>query len=221
MKVLLVDDHLLFSSGLKNLLEAGEIEVAGIACNGEDALVAVRELQPEVVLMDIQMPGCDGLTATRLIKSEFPAVKIVILSMNHDNELVFEAIKNGASGFLLKNLGAEEFFDLLEGLARGETIFSPELAGLLLKELVPAEDGDFVEGHKKKEGQVRLLTPRQEEVLLHIARGLTYKETSELLYISPATVKYHMNEILERLHLETRAQAITYAARIMLTGMEK
>ncbi len=204
MKILLVDDHKLFSSGIKNLLEAGGYTVAGTAFDGNTALAAARELQPDLILMDINMPGCNGVTATHLIKSEFPDIKIVMLTMNTDDDSLFSALKNGASGFLLKNLEAEQLFACLEQIAQGETVFSPEIAGRVLQEY----KGKPFDADAK--AQTNSLTPRQEAVLAQIARGLPYKDVGLVLDISETTVKYHVREILERLQFDNRAQAIAY-----------
>ncbi|MEN6566508.1 MAG: response regulator transcription factor [Veillonellales bacterium] len=221
MRVLLVDDHSLFISGLQSLLEAGGITVVGKARDGAAAVAMARKLRPDVVLMDIQMPGCDGLTATRLIKTEFPEIKIVMLTMNDEDQLLLEAAKSGASGFLLKNLEAEEFLALLEGVTRGEAVFSPGLAERLLQEFAHVKDENSA-GAQAKEDQARMtLTQRQEEVLVHIARGLTYKDVAAVLNISETTVKYHMHEILKRLHLENRTQAIAYAVQNNLTEADE
>lgn len=209
MKILLVDDHPLFLDGLQVLLEAGNMTVVGAARDGAAAVAAVRVHRPDAVLMDIQMPSCDGLTATRLIKTEFPEIKIVILTMNDDDQSLFEAIKSGASGYLLKNVETKELLELLEGLSKGETIFSPGLAERLLQEFDAGKGSDLAR---------KPLTLRQEEVLIHIAGGLTYKQVSELLGVSARTVRFHMNEILDRLHLENRAQAIVYASQANLQG---
>jgi DNA-binding NarL/FixJ family response regulator len=217
MRILIVDDHPLFIDGLQALLEAGEMTVVGTARDGAAAVAAVRELRPDVVLMDLQMPGCDGLTATRLIKSEFPAIKIVILTMNDDEQALFEAIKNGAAGFLLKNLETTEFLGLLDEVAKGETVFSPGLADRLLREFVPGKGGGPANGEAGR----KRLTPRQEKVLTLIAEGLTYKQVAERLGVSDRTVKFHMTEILERLQLENRAQAIAYAVQANLTSTEE
>lgn len=217
MRILIVDDHPLFIDGLQALLEAGEMTVVGTARDGAAAVAAVRELRPDVVLMDLQMPGCDGLTATRLIKSEFPAIKIVILTMNDDEQALFEAMKNGAAGFLLKNLETTEFLGLLDEVAKGETVLSPGLADRLLKEFVPGKGRGLANGEAGR----KRLTPRQEKVLTFIAEGLTYKQVAERLGVSDRTVKFHMTEILERLQLENRAQAIAYAVQANLTGTEE
>jgi two-component system NarL family response regulator len=208
MNILLVDDHQLFASGVKNLLEAGGIHVAGMARNGNEALEAARRLKPDIILMDIDMPVCDGLTAARLIKAEFPAIKIVMLTVSGDDESLFEAMRNGASGFLLKNLDADEFFACLEQLARGETVFSPGLADRMLREFMRSSGKQHAAESRQKVSNP--LTPRQEEVLAFVACGMTYKDVATRMTISETTVKYHMNEILERLQLDNRAQAIAY-----------
>ncbi|MBU2699058.1 two-component system NarL family response regulator [Sporomusaceae bacterium BoRhaA] len=217
IRVLLVDDHSLFVSGLKTLLKVSGIAVVGMAKDGVEALLAVRELQPDVVLMDIQMSGCDGLTATRLIKAEFPDIKVVILTMIDEDQLVCEAIQSGASGFLLKNLEAEALLTMLEDVVKGEMVFSPGLTKRLLQGFVTSQNGKFPAGSVSGAKTGNPLTPRQKEVLIHIAHGQTYKEVAADLNISGNTVKYHMNEILERLHLENRVQAVAYAVQANLT----
>ena len=211
MKVLLVDDHPLFLEGLQNLLATRGIEVVGTASDGLEALEKARALRPEVILMDIQMPRCDGLAATRLIKAEMPDVKIVMLTVSEEDEDLFEAIKSGASGYLLKSLDAGKFFELLSGLDRGEAPLSPGLAARILEEFArrPPAGSETCEG-------VQELTPRQMEVLTLVAQGMTYKEVGAALHLSERTIKYHMGEILDRLHLENRAQVIAYAARMRL-----
>lgn len=221
MKILIVDDHPLFTDGLQALLEAGELTVVGTARDGAAAVAAVRELRPDVVLMDLQMPGCDGLTATRLIKSEFPAIKVVVLTMNADDQALFETMKNGAAGFLLKNLETAEFLGLLADVANGETVFSPGLASRLLQEFTPGKGGGPAGAAANGEDGRKRLTPRQEEVLTYIAGGLTYKKVAERLGVSDRTVKFHMTEILERLQLENRAQAIAYAVQASLTNIDE
>ncbi|MBP2636469.1 MAG: Two component transcriptional regulator, LuxR family [Firmicutes bacterium] len=217
MRVLLADDHCLFSSGLQKLLEASGITVVDTVKNGFAAIESVRNYQPDVVLMDLEMPECDGLKATQFIKTEFPAIKIVILTMNVD-ERVFSAIKNGASGYLLKNLEIGELLTLLESLEQGQTIFSPELANWLLQEFDTNDIGEAFELAETVSHVHSPLTSRQKEILLHIASGKTYKEVGAICNITVATVKFHINEILERLHLKNRAQAIAYAIQANLVS---
>lgn len=208
MNILLVDDHQLFLEGLQNLLAANDIPVVGIAHNGYEALEMVQKLRPDVVLMDIQMPICDGLEATRLIKQAVPDTKIVMLTTSADDDDLFEAIKRGATGYLLKNLDAGEFFDLLEGLERGEAPMSRKLATKLLTE--------FAQQSKQApttdvEEPIDSLTERQMEVLRYIAQGWTNREIADTLFITERTVKYHLQEILQKLHLRNRTQAVAFA----------
>ena len=197
MKVLLVDDHLLFLEALQNLLAARGIEVAGTARDGLDALAQARALRPDVILMDIGMPRCDGLAATRAIKAELPDVKIVMLTVSAEDEDLFEAIKSGASGYLLKSLDAGQFFELLSDLERGEVALSTGMATRVLEEFV-RQAGRDEPATEVGEEDTPGLTPRQREVLTLVARGLKYKEVGAALCLSESTIKYHMGEILER-----------------------
>lgn len=222
MKVLLVDDHPLFLEGLQTLLVSRGIEVVGTAPDGLEALVQARALHPDVILMDIEMPRCDGLAATRLIKAEMPEVKIVMLTVSAEDEHLFEAIKSGAAGYLLKSLAAPKFFDLLADLERGEAPLAPGMAAKVLQEFSrlrgsPVEveeprDQPGTEGDRP--AALPGLTPRQVAVLTLVAQGATYKKVGETLCLSERTVKYHMGEILNRLHLEKRTEVIAYAVRM-------
>jgi DNA-binding NarL/FixJ family response regulator len=209
LRVLLVDDHPLFLDGLKNLLTARGVRVVGTAHNGLEALEKARGLKPDVILMDIQMPVCDGLCATRLIKAELPEIKIVMLTMSADDEHLFEAIKSGAFGYLLKTQDTEEFFNQITELERGEVPLSPGLAARILRQFgrQMSDDIGLEQGTSEKEA----LTGREREVLTLVAQGLTYKEVGSKLSLSERTIKYHMGEIIARLHLENRAQVIEYA----------
>jgi DNA-binding NarL/FixJ family response regulator len=208
MRILLADDHVLFRDGIRSLLQARGVEVVGEASDGLEALEKTRKLRPDVILMDIRMPRCNGLEATRLIKAEFPQVKIVILTVSDEDHDLFEAIKSGAQGYLLKNLRAEEFFDLLESAARGEAPISRELAGKILEEFVRVHGGRPSRSSLEEE-----LTDREKEVLQHVAAGATNREVAAALGISENTVKFHMKNILDKLHLRNRAEVVAYAAR--------
>jgi DNA-binding NarL/FixJ family response regulator len=220
LRVLLVDDHSLFLEGLHNLLRAGGYQVVGAAHDGMEALQLARSLRPDVILMDIRMPGCDGLTATRLIQAEMPECKIVMLTTSAEDADLFEALKSGASGYLLKNLEPNQLFDYLSGLARGEAPLSRELSARLLREFVhqAAALGQRASAGLAGEAADPELTPRQREVLVLVADGLTYKEVGAALHISENTVKYHMGEVLRRLHLKNREQVVAYARR---TGLAR
>ncbi len=153
------------------------------------------------------MPRCDGLTATRAIKAELPEIKIVILTVAEDEAHLFEAIKSGASGYLLKNLDANKFCSLLTGLLRGEAPLAPGLAELLLKEFA---HGPGANGHIDEGKLMGKLTERQQEILGMVAEGLTYKEIAATLFLSEKTIKYHMGRIQALLQVESRAEAIAF-----------
>lgn len=210
MKVLLVDDHALFLEGLQKLLIGRGVQVVGTARDGLEGLEKTRQLSPDMILMDIRMPGCDGLTATRLIKAEKPETKIMMLTTSTDEADLFEAIKSGACGYLLKSLEAEPFITYLQGVMRGEAAVSREMAGALLKEFARQADPGGT-GALRSAGEA--LTPRQIEILQLVAEGVSYKEIGEQLYLSEHTIKYHIGEIMQRLHLKNRSQVLAYAAR--------
>jgi PAS domain S-box-containing protein len=216
--LLLVDDHFLFLEGLQKLLESRGFLVAGIARDGLEALEKAQVLRPAIILMDLQMPGCDGLAATRLIKAKLPETKIVILTMSDREEDLFEAIRSGACGYLLKGLRAEELIKQLNGLAGGEMALSPGLAAKVMREFHSDEVAAVAEAEAKE--PAAKLTPKQAEVLGLIAGGLTYKEVAARLGLSERTVKYHMGEILERLHLKNRNEVELYARKMVL-GRDK
>ena len=219
MRVLLVDDHPLFLEGLRNLLTARGIEVVGTAGDGLEALDKTRTLHPDTILMDVKMPRCDGVAATRLIKAQFPDVKIVILTVYEEDNILFEAIKSGASGYLHKSLDAKEFMDLLSSLERGEAPLSPGLSTRILEEFAKQafRAGSAASAEVDTQESQPSLTTRQVEILTLVAQGLTYKQIGTTLCLSERTVKYHVGEVLTRLHLKSRAEAIAYATRMGLT----
>ncbi len=209
MRIVLTDDHILFRKGIAALLSTrAGLQVVAEANDGNEALAAAREYLPDLILMDIHMPNCDGLQATRLIKKELPHIKIVMLTASDEDQNLFEAIKSGAQGYLLKDLEPYQLFDLLESISRGESPLSGAMATKILMEFnrpandVPAEP-DLVDE----------LTPREIEILQGITAGLTNKEIAEDLVISENTVKIHLRNILEKLHLKNRIQAAVYAVR--------
>jgi DNA-binding NarL/FixJ family response regulator len=211
MRILLVDDHPLFLDGLKNLLTARGVRVVGTAHNGLEALEKARGLKPDVILMDIQMPVCDGLCATRLIKAELPEIKIVMLTTSAESEDLFESVKSGASGYLLKSMTGKAFVDALRGMQEGIPPFSPGLADLLLAEFARLRSTSESVAPPASAGAAERLTERQTELLRLVASGLSYGEVAHRLAISERTVRYHMKEIMERLHLENRSQVMAYA----------
>ena len=208
MKIVIADDHALFRDSLRSLLEAHGLEVLGEARNGREAVELARKLKPDVLLMDLSMPEMDGLAATKLISAEQPDVKVVILTASDEDSKLFEAIKSGAQGYLLKNLESEEFFSLLEGVKRGEPALTPALARKLLQEFArpaqasaPQQDPDA-------------LTDREREVLELLVNGITSnRKLAKQLGVSENTVKFHVRNILDKLHLHNRAQVVSYAIR--------
>jgi len=207
MKVLIVDDHELFRDGIRSLLSTEGIEVVGEASDGLEGLEQVRRLQPDIVLLDIMMPRCDGLEATRLIKAEMPDTKIVILTAVEEDENIFEAIKSGAQGYLLKSMRGSQFVSLLKGVERGEAAITSDVAGKILDEFSRQA------GRMKGGRDIDHLTERETEVLEHLVDGRTNRQIGAALGLSENTVKYHLRNILEKLHLHNRAQVVAYAMR--------
>ncbi|HWR41343.1 MAG TPA: response regulator transcription factor [Patescibacteria group bacterium] len=214
MKILLVDDHALFLEGLKNFLEVNDIQVLGTARSGEEARAKVAILKPELILMDVQMAECDGIESTRLIKQEYPKVKIVMLTASADDDSLFAAMRAGAVGYLIKSMEPEQFLKQLFSLNEGEMPLAPGLAMRLLDE--------FARRDQIKEAAVDedepQLTKRQTAVLQLLTEGLTYNEIARRLALKEVTVKYHVREIIDKLHLGNRTQLIAYASRLGLGG---
>jgi len=207
MRVVIADDHALFRDGLRSLLEARDIDVVGEARNGREAVAEARAQHPDIVLMDLTMPEMGGLEATRLISAELPDVNVVVLTASEEDADLFEAIKSGAEGFLPKNLEAGALFALLEGVMQGQPALTPGLARKLLHEFAqPAA--------KPAERPAEGLTEREREVLELLVQGVTSnRELADRLYVSENTIKYHLRNILNKLHLQNRAQVIAYALR--------
>lgn len=226
MRVLLVDDNRLMLEGLQNLLEVHGVHIAGVAADGQQALTMARTLKPDVILMDISMPRCDGLTATRHIKAELPDMKIIILTTSSYDQDLFEAVKSGASGYLLKSINADTLMEALMQAQEGIPPFSPGLAAKLLKEFAHLSETSAIDtsvtgvpknSPKSADGlPVRGLNSRQTEVLTLVSQGLSYKEVGARLHLSPRTIRYHMVEIMNQLHMENRTQVLAYAGRLGL-----
>jgi DNA-binding NarL/FixJ family response regulator len=208
MRILIADDHTLFRESLSSLLASRGFEIVGEAREGREAVELARSLRPDVILMDLSMPGLDGLAATRLISAEMPEVKVVVLTASDDDAQLFEAIKSGAQGYLLKNLEARELFSLLEGVGRGEPALTPRLASKLLQEFA-RPPRPAAESHDPD-----ALTEREREVLELLVRGVTSnRKLAKQLGVSENTVKFHVRNILDKLHLHNRAQVVGFALR--------
>ena len=208
IRVMLVDDHALFRKGVASLLAAcPDIEVVGEADTGAEALTKVADLMPDLILMDIHMPAMDGLEATRRIKAEHPYVKIVMLTVAETDRSLFEAIKAGAQGYLLKKIEPDEFLAMVRGVSRGEAPISRSMACKILGEF-----GRRVQGPRAEDPAAKI-TPREREVLQLLTQGNTNKEIANALCVSENTVKNHLKNILAKLHLQNRVQAVAFALR--------
>jgi DNA-binding NarL/FixJ family response regulator len=216
MKLLLADDNRLLLEGLTNLLSAHNIEVTGLAYDGEQAITLARVLRPDVILMDNRMPVCDGLYATRQIAAEMPEVKIVILTTSTEDQDLFEAIKSGACGYLLKNIDADELVDYLHQVEHGIPPFSPGLATKILGEFARLGTQTTIQVESQESESNYGLTLRQRQVLSLVSQGFSYKEVGQKIGLSPRTIKYHMAEIMHQLHLEHRSQVLAAAGRMGL-----
>ena len=209
-RILLADDHNLLREGLAGIISSqADMQVVGQAEDGLEAVVKARSLRPDLILMDIQMPGCDGLEATRLIKHELPDTIVVILTVRDDEDKLFEAIRSGAQGYLLKNIASAEMLEMLRGALRGEAAISPGLAGKMLAEfrrLSQLANGQVAE-------ETSDLTSREMQVLSLVAQGRSDKEIGERLSISLYTVKSHLRSILSKLQVSNRRQAAREAKR--------
>ena len=214
MKVLIADDHALFRQSLRLLLESRGVEVVGEAQDGQEALEQARKLKPDVVFMDLAMPGLDGLTATRLITIELPKTMVVVLTASEEDSQLYEAIKSGAQGYLLKNIDSNEFFELLERAGRGEPALPPSMARKVLQEF--AQPSQAV---PEARGGTDALTVREQEVLSCLARGVTSNRgLARELGVSEHTVQFHVRNILEKLHLNNRAEVVSFAYRHGIVG---
>jgi len=213
VRVLIADDHRLFRQGLRQICEAvGRLEVVGEAENGEEAVELTRRLKPDVVLMDIRMPVIDGVEATRRITESVPSARIIILTMYRQDQYVFEAIKAGARGYLLKDIDEQELVDAVRAVHRGEALIDPGLATRLLEEFrrlsqsaAGAED----------------LTPGEMDVLRLVAQGLDNKSIADRLSLSERTITNRLSEIYQKLHVTSRTQAALLALRRGWASLEE
>jgi len=209
-RILLADDHDLFREGLAGLINAQpDLEVVGQAGDGLEALTLVRDLKPDLIVMDINMPICDGLEATRLIRLEWAAARIVMLTVHDEDEKLFSAISAGAQGYMLKSLSAQDFLLGVRAALNGEAVLPPRLATHLLAEFARLAGRP----DQATAGEASGLTLREQEVLDLIATGATDKEIAERLSLSLHTVKSHVRNILSKTHAMNRRQAAKLAGR--------
>lgn len=204
IRILLVDDHPLFREGVAHSLQsAPDIDVIGEASNGEDALALAQTLQPDMVLLDINMPGMGGIAAAGEIARALPGVRIMMLTVSEDHESLLAALKSGAHGYVLKGVAANELRSIVRSVADGEAYVSPALAGEMLLEFSRPRVPDTLAG----------LTVREASVLEYLSKGLTNREIGEQLHLAEKTVKHHMTSILQKLHVRTRTEAALLVMR--------
>jgi DNA-binding NarL/FixJ family response regulator len=215
IRVLAADDQRVVREGLALLLSLlPGVEVAGTAADGEEALALVAELRPDVVLMDLRMPGLDGVGATRRLRAEHPAVKVIVLTTYADDRSVVGALQAGADGYLTKDAGGDEIRQALARVLDGQAVIDPAVQRLLVDAVVanaPQPGGRAAPSEPASTVPPDGLTPREAEVLGLIAAGLSNAEIAERLVVSEATVKSHINHLLPKIGARDRAQAVTYA----------
>ena len=205
IRVLVADDHPVFRQGLVSLLQQyPELEVVGEATNGNEAVAKAKQSQPDVVIMDICMPGGNGVAATVVLQQILPQTKVVMFTVSDNDDDLFDAIKAGARGYLLKSIELQELIDSIRLVAEGEAIISPNMAGRLLDEFREGKDQTY-----NKPGE---LSQREREILRLVAEGTSNKQIADLLYIGETTVKSHLRSMLQKLHARNRAEAVALAA---------
>jgi DNA-binding NarL/FixJ family response regulator len=196
IRVLIVDDHSLFRRGIASVLDMDEnLEVVGEAADGLEAIEKARQLSPEVILMDLNMPNCSGLEAIQALQAEKPNIKVLVLTVSEMEEDLFASVKYGARGYLLKKAEPEELISAIIGIAQGGVIISPLMATKLLTEFKDLSSGVEKKPAEEEESE---LTPREGEVLQHVAQGATNREIADAMFISENTVKTHLQNIMEK-----------------------
>jgi DNA-binding NarL/FixJ family response regulator len=209
MRILLVDDHILFRKGIASLISSRkDMKIVAEASDGIEAVKIARETIPDVILMDINMPNRNGLEAVKIIKEEMPHIGVVMLTVSDNDDDLFQAIKNGANGYLLKNLEPQQLYEMLEKVRQGEAPLSGAMAVKILQEFRQPPPGDT-----KQREPVDALTSREIEVLEEVVKGASNKEIADILNITENTVKIHLRNILEKLHVQNRIQAAVHAIR--------
>jgi DNA-binding NarL/FixJ family response regulator len=213
IQLVIADNHTLVRAGFRSLVaDIDGVEVVGEAENGREALQLVETLNPQIVLMDIAMPEMNGLEATARINREFPQVRVLILSMHANEEYVYQALRSGASGYLLKDSGTEELDLALRAIARGETYLCPAVSKYVVS--------DYVRRLGQDQTPLDQITPRQREILQLIAEGKNTKDIADMLYISTKTVETHRSQLMDRLDIHDIAGLVRYAIRIGLVVLE-
>ncbi|MEK4486128.1 response regulator transcription factor [Psychrobacillus sp. FSL H8-0484] len=204
IQILLVDDHTVLRDGIRSILALeSDIRVVGEAVSGDEVLKKVEDFQPDCILMDINLPGKNGIEVTSLVKSQYPNCRVLVLTMFEDEEYLMEALRAGADGYLLKDTSSEQVLAAIRMVSQVNSVINPRMT----KKLVT---------YHHQELNANILTEREKEVLFELVKGLSNKEISEVLFISDKTVKIHINNIFRKLNVKSRTQAIIYAVRNQL-----
>ncbi len=206
MRILLVDDHALFRIGLEGLLERREIEVVASVGDGREGIELARKLQPDVVLLDMRMPDVNGIQVLRQLRDEGLEIPIVMLTTSNEERDLIESLRNGAQGYLLKDMDPDELVNALKDIVDGKTVVAPELAAVLAKVVQQGNNPQVLHPTPFSE-----LTPREREILCHLAEGHSNKVIAKLLGISDGTVKLHVKAILRKLDVHSRVEAAVIA----------
>lgn len=204
-RVIIADDHSLFRDGISSLLEAAGYKVVAQVGSGASVIEAAEKFEPDLVLLDINMPEMGGLQALRELKNAHPDMKVVMLTVSDDDQDLFTAIKAGAEGYLLKDLESREFLRILKGMQHGEAAITRKTAARLMV--------GFQQAASQKNGPIESLTEREVQLLRLVGKGLSNREVAEQLFISQNTVKYHLRNILQKLNASNRTEAVSYAMR--------
>ncbi|MGG2094104.1 response regulator transcription factor [Bacillus sp. S13(2024)] len=217
IRIMIVDDQSLVRDGLAMLLNLRpELEVVGTANNGMEAVQKAEEFQPEIILMDIRMPHTNGVEGTRLIKKQFPNIKVLMLTTFNDSELIFEALEQGASGYLLKDMATDTIVQAILTAHAGGVVLPQDITAQIVKELKRTKVDSIAE--QRVPEQIGQLTEREIEVLRELGYGLNNKEIAEKLFITEGTVKNHVSNIISKLELRDRTQAAIFAVRYGVTA---
>lgn len=215
IKVLLVDDQEIFLEGLNMLLSKnGKIEIIGSAKDGREAYEMCKWLMPHIVLMDIKMPQMDGVEATRLIKKDFPNVRVLILTTFNDDEYIFEALRYGANGYILKDASPDSIAEAIETLHRGGALIEPDVAAKVIKRFSDMANNNII---IDKDNRLKNLTEREKEIAILVSQGKSNQEIADELYLSLGTVKNHLSNILNKLDLRDRTQLAIFGVKNNMT----
>ena len=215
IRVLLADDHTLVRSGIATLLQSSkDIQIVGEAEDGDEAIRKTGELQPDVVVIDLSMPKLSGIEATKILKRKYPDTKVLVLTMHENEEYVFQILKSGASGYVLKSAGKEELSAAIRAAAKGEKFFSPRISQLMAEGYVRRVDQE-AGGSQQPEVP---LTRREREILSLVVRGMTNQQIADQLYISPRTVDTHRTNIMQKLDIHDVANLVRYAMEHGITS---